>query len=145
MQVRDVMTETLATVDPTAPLGEAARIMRDQNVGTLPVQRAGGTDVEGLLTDRDIVVRSVAMRLDPEITPVEDVMTKEIVFCYYDEDIASAAKSMQERNVGRVLVFERETDQLKGIVSLADLAVRSEDPEISAQVLHDIAERRRAA
>ena len=144
MQVRDVMTESVVTVDPTAPVGEAARIMRDADVGALPVQRAGAMDIEGLVTDRDLIVRCVAMRLDPEITPVEDVMTKELVFCYDDEDIAGAAQSMRQRGVRRVLVFERETDQLKGIVSLADLAGRTDNPEAAAMVIHDVSQRRAA-
>ena len=145
MQVREAMTEAVVTVDPTAPVGEAARIMRDSDVGALPVRRSGATEIEGLMTDRDIVVRCVAMRLDPEITPVEDVMTKELVYCYDDEDVSGAARAMQQEGVRRVLVFDRTTDELQGIISLADLAVRSDDPEVPAMVLHDLAERRRAA
>ena len=145
MQVRDAMTESVVTVDPTAPVGEAARIMRDSNVGTLPVRRSGSNEIEGMLTDRDIVVRCIAARLDPEITPVEDIMTKELVYCYDDEDVSAAARAMQQEGVRRVLVFDRSTDELQGIISLADLAVRSEDPEVPAMVLHDLSERRKAA
>lgn len=139
------MTETVVTVDPTAPVGEAARIMRDSDVGALPVQRAGTVDVEGMVTDRDIVVRCIAMRQDPEITPIEDIMTREIVFCYDDEDVGAAVSSMRQRGVRRVLVIDRASEQLKGIISMDDLALRAEDPEEAAMVLHDITERRKAA
>jgi CBS domain-containing protein len=145
MQVRDVMTDAVVTVEPTAPVGEAARIMRDANVGALPVMVEGDRDIHGIVTDRDIVVRCIAVRSDPEITAVEDIMTRDLVYCYDDEDAVGAAIAMQDRGVQRFLVIERESDRLKGIVSLADLAVRSDDPEVPLMVLHDLSERRRAA
>ncbi|MEX2431360.1 MAG: CBS domain-containing protein [Dehalococcoidia bacterium] len=143
MQVRDAMTEAVTTVDPSAPLADAARIMRDANVGALPVQRPGA-DVEGILSDRDLVVRGMAEAASPDATRVEEIMSRDLVYCYDDEDVTGAAREMQQRGVRRVLVFERETDQLRKILSLADIAVRSDDPEVAAIVLHDITRRRAA-
>ncbi len=143
MQVRDVMTQDVASVEPTTPVGEAARIMRKRNVGALPVMR--GEEIGGIVTDRDIVVRCIATRLDPEITPAEEIMTQEIVFCYDDDDINGAVRAMQARGVQRVLVFDRTNDQLNGIVSIADLAVRADDPTVPAITLHDVMGHRRAA
>ncbi|MEX2431359.1 MAG: CBS domain-containing protein [Dehalococcoidia bacterium] len=139
------MTSSVATIDPTAPLGEAARLMRDHDVGAVPVQRSGSADVEGILTDRDIVIRCVASRLDPEVTPVDEVMSKDLVYCYDDEDVQGAAQSMEERQVRRILVFGRDDERLKGIMSLGDLSIRARDQEVPAVVLHEVSERREAA
>jgi CBS domain-containing protein len=137
MQLKDIMTPNPACTRPNATLWEAARRMRDLDVGPLPVC---GEDhrLAGMITDRDITVRAVAEGKDPT-TPVREAMTQEVIYCFQDQDVQEAAWMMQERQVRRLLVLNRDK-QLVGIVSLGDLAVETGDRERAGAVLQDVSE-----
>ena len=124
MKVRDAMTRGAECVRPDADLREAARKMRDLDVGPLPV--CGDNDkLVGMVTDRDITVRAVAEGKDPTRTPVKDVMTDHISWCYEDDDVSDAARQMGEKQIRRLVVLNRDK-KLVGIVSLGDLAVEGD-------------------
>jgi CBS domain-containing protein len=118
MKVREAMTPDAKVISPRQSLAEAARMMAECDAGSLPV---GEDDrLVGMITDRDIVIRAVAHDLPPE-TPVRDVMSKEILYCYEDQDIAHVAENMSEQKVRRLPVLNRDK-RLVGIVSLGDIA-----------------------
>jgi len=138
MQVKDIMTPKPECVRPDDTLQDAARRMRDLDVGPLPV--CGDDDrLAGMITDRDITVRAVAEGKDPRTTRVREVMTEEIIYCFEDQDVQEAARTMQERQVRRLLVMNRDK-RLVGIVSLGDLATESGDTRKSGEVLQDVSE-----
>jgi CBS domain-containing protein len=138
MQLKDIMTRNPECVRSDSTLQEAARKMRDLEVGPLPVC---GDDnrLAGMITDRDITVRAVAEGKDPKMTPVRQVMTEEIAFVFEDQDIDDAASMMQERQVRRLAVLNRDK-RLVGIVSLGDLATETGDVQRSGEVLQDVSE-----
>jgi CBS domain-containing protein len=138
MQVRDIMTAGVECVQPTATLREAARKMKDLNVGPLPVCEDNERLV-GMITDRDIAIRAVAEGDNPDVTPVSAVMTPKIIYCYDDEDVTDAAQMMQDNQVRRLAVLNR-SKQLVGIVSLGDLAVDTRDDLLSGHTLEAISE-----
>ncbi len=119
MQVRDVMTTGIACVDSKSSAADAAKKMKDQNVGTVLV--VDGNQVAGLVTDRSIVTKVVADQQDPRSVSVGDVMTKQVVGCRESDDIMEAVKTMGDMKVRRLPVVNN-SDQLVGIVSLADIA-----------------------
>ena len=121
MQVKDVMTSPVHLIDPDASLVVAARTMRDQNVGSLPV----GQDEEllGMITDRDIVVRCVASGGDCHKSAVRDAMSAELLVCFEDQPAEEATRLMEEYRVRRLPVLDQD-HQLVGIVSLEDLSGR---------------------
>ena len=130
-QVRDVMTadpECVATSDTT---DQAAKVMRDKDIGSVVVTQNGG-GVAGIVTDRDIVVRAVADAKHPEETKVEDVCSSNPTTVSADDSIADAIKCMRDENIRRVPVVDG--DKPVGIVSLGDLA-QAQDPN---SVLGDI-------
>jgi CBS domain-containing protein len=137
MKISDIMTPNVETVAPEDTLQEVAHTMKELEVGLLPVSR--GDRVAGVVTDRDMVVRAMARGLDPSSTPVRDVMTADIVCCFEEDDVKEAARLMQERQVRRVIVFDRNL-RLSGILSLGDLAADSGDPKRVGQVVQDISE-----
>ena len=138
MQLKDIMTPNPECISPDASLHEAARRMRDLDVGTLPV--CGANDrLAGMITDRDITVRAVAAGKDPTATKVRDVMTEEVIYGFDDQDIHEAARTMQQRQIRRLLVLNRDK-RLVGIVSLGDLAVEGGDPEHAGTVLQEVSE-----
>ena len=138
MQVSKVMTRDAECVRPDNTLQEAARKMRDLDVGPMPV--CGDNDrLVGMLTDRDIAVRAVAEGKDPTACKVRDVMTPDVVYCFDDEPVDEAERVMKEKQIRRLLVLNRDK-RLVGIVSLGDLAVRGDNRREAGDVLHDVSE-----
>ncbi|MFC5799890.1 CBS domain-containing protein [Streptomyces formicae] len=121
--VKDVMTPGVRTLPPDASLVEAARLMRDQDIGDVIV--ADDHRLLGMLTDRDIAVRSVAMGHDPHIMPVRSVCTPDVVTVRPEQDTEEAARLMRVHMVRRLAVVE--DGQPRGIVTLGDLA-RAREP-----------------
>ena len=118
MIVRECMTTGAAITTPEASIREAALIMRQVDAGALPV---GENDrLIGMITDRDIVTRAVADGQWAK-TPVRDVMTPEIQYCFEDEELIVVARRMSELQVRRLPVLNREK-RLVGIVSLGDIS-----------------------
>jgi CBS domain-containing protein len=129
------MTRNVETIAADDDLEQAARRMRDRQVGALPVW--DGRRVVGILTDRDITVRATADGRSPRQVKVRAVMTPVPVCCYEDQDLRAAARLMEENQIRRVPILGRD-GRLVGILSLADLAVRQQDPLLPAAVLHHI-------
>lgn len=138
MRVYDVMTKNAECVRPDASIQEAASKMKTLDVGSLPV--CGNDDrLAGIVTDRDIAIRSVSEGHDPTRDRVRNVMSQGIVFCFDDQDVSEAAEMMREHQIRRLPVLNREK-HLVGIVSLGDLAVESGDEEMTGQALEGISE-----
>jgi CBS domain-containing protein len=123
--VRDVMTAQVVTLPRETTLVEAARTMREQDIGDIVVSDGAGP--AGLVTDRDIVVRAVAERRDPESTTIGEILTPDLVTVRPDDTVQSAALLMRDQAVRRVLVCDSD-QRLVGIVSIGDLAEEI-DPE----------------
>jgi CBS domain-containing protein len=134
MLIKDIMTRGVETVSPQTTLQEAAARMKTLDVGPLPV--CDGDRIEGMVTDRDIVVRGIAEGRDPRTTRVSDVMTRDVVTCSESDDVKVAARTMKEKQIRRLLVVD---DKLKvsGIVSLGDVAVEGDD-KMSGDVLEKV-------
>ena len=135
MRLEDVMTQPVQRVAPHSTLQETAEIMRASNVGFLPVVE--NTKVLGVVTDRDIAVRGVAPGLDPIHSKTSDIMTTEVVWCFEDEDVDEAARIMGDREIRRIVVLDRNRS-LTGIFSLADLAYRTQDERLTAEVMEQV-------
>lgn len=121
MQVREVMSTQVDLIDPSTSLAEAARIMRDDDVGALPI---GNDDrLVGMLTDRDIVVRGLAAGKTADSATAGDVMSSGILYCFDDQPIEEAADLMGDRQVRRLAVVNRDK-RLVGIVSLGDISTK---------------------
>jgi CBS domain-containing protein len=119
MNIRDVMTPNPSTVAPTDSIQSAARIMRDEDTGAVPVVENGRP--VGIVTDRDIVVRSVAEGGQVN-RPVRDIVSAQVVAATPEMSTREAAELMSEHQIRRLPVVEN--DRLVGIVSIGDLAVK---------------------
>jgi CBS domain-containing protein len=122
-QIRDLMTSPVHVIDPNTSLAAAARRMRDENVGSLPV--GTGEELLGMITDRDIVVRCVADGVDCNNHAVRDAMSAELLVCFEDQPAEEAAQLMEEHRVRRLPVLGQD-HRLVGIVSLDDLSGRQD-------------------
>jgi CBS domain-containing protein len=130
--VADVMTKDPIVLDSEAPLVEAARAMRDSDIGDVIVLEEGV--VCGIATDRDIVVRAIADDKDPATTPIGDVCSRDVTTVAPESRVDDAVTLMRERAVRRLPVVEG--DRPVGVVSLGDLAAKR-DPR---SALADISE-----
>ena len=135
MNIRDVMTPNPRTVTPQDSIQNAARIMRDEDTGVVPVVDNGKP--VGLITDRDIVVRAVAEGGQLN-RPVRDIVTNEFVAATPDMSVLEATKLMSAHQVRRLPVVEN--NRLVGIVSIGDIAVKEGKDSRVGDALQHISE-----
>ncbi|HEY8583861.1 MAG TPA: CBS domain-containing protein [Capillimicrobium sp.] len=128
--VNEVMTHDPVVVEPSTTLTEAARFMRDSDVGPLLV--AEGGSLTGIVTDRDIVVRAIADGRDPSSTKVSDVVTGSVTTVTPDQSASDAARIMREQDVRRLPVVQ--DGRPVGIVAIGDLAVELDDESALADI-----------
>jgi CBS domain-containing protein len=137
MKVKDVMTAHAECISPSDSIQHAARRMRDLDVGALPI--CDNDRLAGIITDRDIVVRGVCEACDAQTTPVEDVMTPHITYCFEDQEVQEAAELMRQKKIRRLVVLNRGK-RLVGIFSLGDLAVETGDEHLAWETLERVCE-----
>jgi CBS domain-containing protein len=128
--VRDAMTEDPCSIGASAAVVEAARLMREEDIGSLPI-----TDDEtlvGMITDRDITMRVVAEASDPHMTSVGDVCSRDLISVAPDNDLEEALQLMARHQVRRLPVVEN--GRLVGIVAQADIALRETETKTGALV-----------
>ena len=123
MQIRELMTRDVQLLSPNDTIRNAARQMRDLDIGSLPV--ADGDRLVGYVTDRDLVVRALAEDRGSDTT-VREVMTDRVLYCFEDDSVEDVAANMADNQVRRLPVLNRDK-RLVGIIALADLATEGDD------------------
>lgn len=137
MKIGDIMTKSVTLINLDTPLSEAANKMKAADIGALPV--TDGVKIKGMLTDRDIVTRAIALGKDPTKTPASEAMTEKIRFVFDDQDISEAANSMKDRQIRRLIVLNRDK-RLVGLVSFGDLCRQADDEHMFANVARCVSE-----
>lgn len=135
MKLRDLMTRQVVQIAPEETVAVAARRLAQYNIGSMPVCSADGA-LKGLVTDRDLVTRCLAAGKSPEQTKVREVMTTGVISAVPDMEVGAAAHLMGRQQIRRLPVVEG--GQLRGMVSLGDLANREESAYDAADALTDI-------
>lgn len=139
MQVESAMTNSCEFIHPDATLREAAQKMRALDCGFLPIGDDSRGKLEGVVTDRDIVVRAVADGSDPNQIPVRSVETQRVLYCFESDDLETAARRMREEQVYRLIVLDNpDSKQLCGVISLGDV-LRHNEKTLAADIACDIA------
>jgi CBS domain-containing protein len=136
--VRDVMVGDVLTIDADATLLEAAQLMRDGNVGVLPVVEDGR--LRGIITDRDLVVRGMADGAVPSMTRVGDCATWDIICARSESSIDEAMEVMAECQIGRLPVVDTE-NRVIGIITLSSLALRSPKQGDALETAQEVSKR----
>ncbi|TVQ88100.1 MAG: CBS domain-containing protein [Chromatiaceae bacterium] len=136
MRLQDVMTPQLEFIRENDSLIHAARMMRDHDIGMLPVLEEN--QIVGVLTDRDIVTRGLAEAVDLE-TPVCRIMTTGVKVRHAEDDVAAAAKLMEQQQIRRLVVVDRN-ERCVGVISLGDLATRTDNTPLSGEVLAEVSQ-----
>jgi len=136
-KVKAVMTPQVQVVSPDLSVEQAAEMMSKLDVGVLPV--SDGQKLMGMLTDRDIVLRVLGRKQDPKNTKIGETMTRDVTYCFEDQDIQEAAMLMVEKRIRRLVVLTAEKN-LVGIVSLGDLVVHSGNTTLGGEVLEFVSQ-----
>jgi CBS domain-containing protein len=139
MFCREIMKHRVLSITANVTVNDAARKMKTEQISILPVCDDQGRAI-GVVTDRDIVLRSCAANLDGETTPVERIMTLQPVRCSPDATLEHAEKLMLTHRTRRVLLADAE-DKLVGLITLADIA-QHQSPVESARWLRELSARR---
>lgn len=134
MRCREIMAATVTTATRGMPLSEVARLMRDGDMGCIPV--VDGEKLVGIVTDRDIIVRSIADGKAAS-TPVSDAMSTEIFSVKPDDFVFEAIRLMGDKQIRRVPVID-DGGKLAGIIAMADIALEMEDEREIAEALEEI-------
>ncbi len=134
MRCREIMTKSVRTATPSMSIREVALMMRDGDMGAVPVVDDG--KLIGIVTDRDIVVRMVAEGMDAAM-PVAEAMTTEIFTVGPEDFVFEAIRLMGDKQVRRIPVID-STGELAGIIAMADVALETEDEREIAETLEEI-------
>lgn len=137
MQVKEIMTKDFEMINSTDSLVAAAKMMKSFNIGVLPVKE--GNKIIGILTDRDIVIRALAEGKDANNVTVKDVMSSEIARCSSEDSVEEATNIMKEKKVRRLMVLEADNTPV-GIVSLGDIAAKTESEQMTGQTLEAVSQ-----
>ena len=137
LRIKDVMTPQAEVISPDATTEDAAALMKTLDIGVLPVCDEDG--LVGILTDRDLVVRVLAATRDPKAMLVGEAMTPSVVYCFDDDDVEHAATVMAGQQIRRLPVLDKNR-KLVGIVSVGDIAVNTQDHQLTGKVLEDVSQ-----
>jgi len=131
--VEELMTSSIISVSPNQSIEEAARLMQDYNIGAIPVVE--NNQVVGMVTDRDITIRSTADGGDEE-QPVSEIMTNEVISVTPETQVEEAARIMAEKQIRRLPVVEN--NQIIGMISLGDIATDQQFDSKAGEALSQI-------
>lgn len=137
MTIKDIMTDPAIVVNEETSVEEAAKVMRQHNIGSIPVVDTDDALV-GIVTDRDIVIRNMARGLDPKTHSVNEIMTRDVSCVTPDADLCEAAYIMANDKVRRLPVVEGE--RVVGLVALGDLSTISDFRFEAGEALCEISE-----
>ena len=137
MNVSEIMTTNVATAEPDSTLEEVATMMKDENVGAIPV--VDGDELVGIVTDRDIVVRCIAEGKDPSECEAEEIVSQDLETVSPDDDVRRAAEIMQRKQIRRLPVCD-EDGKLVGMLSLGDIAVKQSNDGVSGETLEQVSQ-----
>ena len=124
--VKDAMTSDVKTASPSQSLTDAARLMKQEDVGVVPV--VDGARLVGVVTDRDIVIRAVADGSDPHTVQVGEIASRDVVTVRPDDDLDDALRLMAQHQVRRLPVVE--DGHLIGVVATADVALEAKEKDV---------------
>ena len=134
MKVKDVMHRGVAWVEPRTSIREIARMMRDNDIGSVPV---GDNDrLVGIVTDRDIICRGIADGADMSGLCAGDVMSKPIIYCRADDELENALRIMEKNRIRRLPVID-EYKRLAGMLALGDISEMGGE-EMAGEVMRSV-------
>ena len=135
MKLKEIMTREVEILHTDDTVQTAAQKMRYRNVGFLPVIE--GEELIGVITDRDLVIRVMADSLKSNMLVGRDLITAPGIYCFDDQDVSEAAQLMQEHQIRRLVILDRNDGRVAGVLSLGDIAANTSS-DMSGTILHEV-------
>lgn len=135
MRLSELMTPQVQMIQETASIEDAAKLMKEHDIGALPVFNEDR--LVGMITDRDIVIRGVAEGTDPMIDQVGQIMSPGVKWCYEDQELEDAVDVMKAEQIRRLVILGLH-GRVVGIVSLRNIAHASDNPLLESEVLEGV-------
>ncbi|HEX5807946.1 MAG TPA: CBS domain-containing protein [Anaerolineales bacterium] len=136
----EVMTRDPVCCLPGDSVAKAAELMKSENIGSIPViENKQSQKLVGIVTDRDLALKIVAVALDAKSTTVETVMTHKVVTCHAEDDLQKALDAMAEHQLRRIPVVDND-NKIVGIIAQADVATRADQPAKTAEMVKEISQ-----
>ncbi len=120
--ISEIMTRDVVVIAPHESIRRAAQIMEELDIGSIPV--CDGQKLVGMITDRDITIRATAAGQLPEDVEVQEVMSRDVQYCFDNQEVNQVMDTMRDVQIRRVPVIDSASRKLVGIVSLGDLATK---------------------
>jgi predicted transcriptional regulator len=133
------MTRKVVLIPSTASVKKAAETMKTLDIGALPVRDRDS--VVGIVTDRDITIRSTAAGNKPAKTPVHKIMTPRLIYCFDDDSLDTACELMGKERVRRLVVLDHQ-ENIVGVVGLTDVMLRAGESEVAGETLEAVCGRK---
>jgi CBS domain-containing protein len=136
----EVMTKKPVFCLPTDMVVKAAKLMKSENVGSIPVvESEQSQELIGIVTDRDLALRIVAEGLDAKSTKIEAAMTRKVVTCLADDDLQKVVDTMSKHQLRRIPVINKN-NEIIGMISQADVAIHYDHPKRTAAMVKEISQ-----
>lgn len=136
----EVMTKDPICLLPHEMVVEAARLMRNEDIGSiLVIENEQNKKLVGIVTDRDLTLKIIVEGLDASSTNIETVMSHEVVTCHASDDLQKALDAMAEHRLRRIPIVDAD-NKVVGIIAQADVATRIDQPEKTAEIVKKISQ-----
>jgi len=135
MLVKEIMSKHPNALSDDMSLKQAAIEMQKYDFGFLPVKHNG--KIIGVVTDRDLVVRTIAKGQDPNTTKLKEAMTNKILFCHEDDDLTKTAQTMCSNQINRLAVYDKQ-ENFTGVLSIGDIARKCKDKSLLGKLTEAI-------
>jgi len=137
MLVKEAMHKQAHFLPPEARLADVADEMKNNDFGFMPI---GDNDrIVGVCTDRDLVIEGLINGKEPDKLCAKDVMTKKVLYCFEEDDIKDAVKSMEDQKIRRLIVLDKGK-RMTGILSMGDIARKSHDDQLCGELIEGVSE-----
>lgn len=136
MKCWDIATKNIKTCTPECTAKQAAQIMKDINTGIVPIVNAKN-EIQGVVTDRDIIIRTIAMNKNPKDVHIKEFMSKPVITAHAKDNVTAVAKKMKKNQLRRIPIVD-DANKLVGMISLGDMAVTAEEQQEACKILEKV-------
>ena len=138
MKCRDIMSKGIRVCYPESTVKDAVQLMKELNCGAVPIVD-DNNKLQGIVTDRDIVIYTVLNDKEPELTFLKEFMTTPVYTCHVDDDLDTAIHKMSKHQIRRIPIVD-DNYRLKGLITLGDVAVKANEEHETFEALEHISE-----
>lgn len=136
MKCSEIASKNIKTCTPECTAKQAAQIMKDINTGIVPIVNSKN-EIQGVVTDRDIIIRTIAMNKNPKDVKISEFMSKPVITAHSNDNVTAVAKKMKKNQLRRIPIVD-DSNKLVGLISLGDMAVTAQEQQEACKILEKV-------